>query len=144
MKETDLFQHISTVSEAKGIPIFVVGGYVRDHLLLKVHGKNIRAISTHEPSRVLEALQKDALAFVQDIEPEKEKITNKKATKIDIDFVVDGSGIAFALAFDEHMKEEGSLVVFEDFDTARYVLDNMEIEFAGARSETYDTASRKP
>jgi len=67
-----------------------------------------------------------------------------RGIKKDIDFVVDGSGIAFARAFDEHLKEEGSLVEFEQFDTARYVMEDFEVEFAGARKEAYDRDSRKP
>ncbi|PLX28671.1 tRNA nucleotidyltransferase [Candidatus Parcubacteria bacterium] len=77
-------------------------------------------------------------------------ITKKK----DIDFVVVGSGLEFAKKFDEIYDGEGSLVEFPDFDTARYVFTKeledgskeklLEIEFAGARSESYDSASRKP
>lgn len=76
-----------------------------------------------------------------------------KETK-DIDFVVIGSGVAFARAFSEASKEEGTLVEFESFDTARFVYtlthENgekdvlYEIEFAGARKEQYDVHSRKP
>lgn len=71
----------------------------------------------------------------------------------DIDFVVLGSGVDFARAFDEQMKQVGSLVEFPDFDTARYVFSHeengktmvdLEIEFAGARRERYQIASRKP
>lgn len=62
----------------------------------------------------------------------------------DVDFVVAGSGIAFAKKFDELNKHIGSLVLFEDFDTARYVMDDIEIEFAGARKEAYKKHSRKP
>jgi tRNA nucleotidyltransferase/poly(A) polymerase len=72
----------------------------------------------------------------------------------DIDFVVLGSGLEFAKAYDEYLEEAGSLVEFEDFDTARYVfvkedeegntISKKEVEFAGARSEEYDPASRKP
>lgn len=64
--------------------------------------------------------------------------------KTDIDFVVVGSGVAFAQAFDQQMKEVGSLVLFEAFDTARYIMDGYEIEFAGARKEAYERNSRKP
>ncbi|MDD2757788.1 MAG: HD domain-containing protein [Patescibacteria group bacterium] len=78
--------------------------------------------------------------------------------KKDIDFVVEGSGLAFAKEFDKAMKEAGSLVEFPDFDTARYILstqggpasgwgegdDTLVLEFAGARGESYDVKSRKP
>ena len=62
----------------------------------------------------------------------------------DLDFVVIGSGLKFAKKFDEAMKQAGSLVEFPDFDTARYVLPNLELEFAGARIESYNETSRKP
>lgn len=74
--------------------------------------------------------------------------------KKDIDFVVVGSGLDFARALDKELKEIGSLVEFPDFDMARYVFTEedeagnknklLEIEFAGARSEKYETNSRKP
>lgn len=76
-------------------------------------------------------------------------------SKKDIDFVVVGSGIEFARAFAEFLGEErGTLIEFEDFDTARFVYTEMredgskislfEIEFAGARKESYRSTSRKP
>jgi len=69
--------------------------------------------------------------------------------KKDIDCVVVGGGVEFAKKFDITMEKIGSLVEFPDFDTARYVLkdgeeDTIEVEFAGARSETYQSKSRKP
>lgn len=68
--------------------------------------------------------------------------------KKDWDFVISGSGLSFAKALDEKMKQAGSLVEFPDFDTARYILgegeEKIELEFAGARSETYEKKSRKP
>ena len=70
-----------------------------------------------------------------------------KKEKIDLDFVVEGGGLAFAKLFDAKMKRAGSLVEFPDFDTARYVFSEDEpivLEFAGARSEFYSKNSRKP
>lgn len=68
--------------------------------------------------------------------------------KKDIDFVVDGGGLDFAKKFDVLMKEEGSLVEFPDFDTARYIIGEGDgsviLEFAGARKESYLATSRKP
>lgn len=78
----------------------------------------------------------------------------KNKNKKDIDFVVIGSGLDFAHKLDEAFKEEGTLVEFPDFDTARYVFTKelkngkkeklLEIEFAGARTESYEKNSRKP
>lgn len=71
-----------------------------------------------------------------------------RVEKKDIDFVVVGSGLEFAKKLDKVLKEEGRLVEFPDFDTARYLIgegeEQIELEFAGARSESYRTDSRKP
>ncbi len=71
-----------------------------------------------------------------------------KDQKKDLDFVVVGSGLTFAKALDKEFKQAGSLVEFPDFDTARYILgegeEKLELEFAGARIESYDSKSRKP
>lgn len=81
--------------------------------------------------------------YVRDILLEKE-------TKKDIDCAVEGGGIVFAKAFDAFCKEEGSLIEFPDFDTARYIFpateaeSAVEVEFAGTRSESYQANSRKP
>ncbi len=83
----------------------------------------------------------------------RDELLGDKKTK-DIDFVVLGSGLEFANAFDKEVSRrwagsrltagKGSLVEFPDFDTARYVFSDIEVEFAGARSEKYDEKSRKP
>jgi len=105
-----IFKKITALSKKEGVPVYVVGGFVRDMLL----------------------------------------DFNKKIT--DLDFVVEGSGVEFAKNFDELMKNEGSLILFEDFDTARYLFVDrkdknkilIELEFAGARMEKYKKESRKP
>lgn len=110
MKIDIALQHIGSISEQTKLPVYLVGGAVRDQLL-------------------------------------------GKGFKKDLDFVVEGSGITFATAFSElFSEEEGRLVTFDDFDTARYIFLNrendneilLELEFAGARTEEYDPDSRKP
>jgi putative nucleotidyltransferase with HDIG domain len=104
-KLTPLFKKIAQFSKEENIPVYFVGGFVRDLLLGR---------------------------------------TQKK----DIDFVVEGSGLEFAKKVDELFEQKGSLVEFPDFDTARYVIvedeEMIELEFAGARSEKYESHSRKP
>lgn len=79
----------------------------------------------------------------------------KRENKKDIDFVVLGDGIVFAQAFAKLIPEEqGTLVEFPDFGTARFVFTEtledggkrvlFEIEFASARKESYRDNSRKP
>lgn len=100
-----IIKKINTLSKKEKLPVYAVGGFVRDYLL----GRD---------------------------------------QKKDVDFVVVGSGLEFAKKFDQYLQAAGSLVEFPDFDTARYVFENKQgnlvIEFAGARSENYDSNSRKP
>lgn len=118
-----IFKTVYKVAKKEKTDAYVVGGFVRDDLLGVRGGK-------------------------------------------DIDFVIVGSGLEFAREFDNAMNQEGSLVEFAEFDTARYIIGDrslkslpallckalqagevhtkIEIEFAGARSESYDETSRKP
>ncbi len=62
----------------------------------------------------------------------------------DIDFTCVGSGISLAQevakSFDQHVP----LSVFKNFGTAMLKLDDWEVEFVGARKESYRLESRKP
>ncbi len=123
MIEQEIFHNVSAVATDLNLKVYAVGGYVRDEIL------------------------------------------NPGAPKKDIDFVVVGSGLEFARAFTlklngtlepveaEDETKIGTLIEFEDFDTARFVftapegqevLGVKEIEFAGARREAYNPKSRKP
>jgi len=61
----------------------------------------------------------------------------------DIDIVVEGKGIELALAA---AKKAGNpkVAVFKSFGTAMFNFQGMEIEFVGARKESYNRDSRKP
>jgi len=112
-----LFEKVYQVSKKQDSNVYVVGGFVRDFLLNK-------------------------------------RRTTKNYKIKDVDFVVVGSGLEFAQVFDAESDKEGSLIEFPDFDTARYVFTReledgekeklLEVEFAGARSESYNEISRKP
>ncbi len=116
MTASEIFKKIDKVAKKEKVGVFVVGGFVRDFLI------------------------------------------GREQTK-DIDFVVVGSGLEFAKKFDEEFKKESltgiaegdagaSLVEFSEFDTARYVIgegdEQIILEFAGARNESYRANSRKP
>ncbi len=62
----------------------------------------------------------------------------------DIDFVVEGSGIELATRVAELLNRPGQLNVFKNFGTAMLRHDNWEMEFVGARKESYRSNSRKP
>lgn len=61
----------------------------------------------------------------------------------DIDIVVHGSGIELAEAAARHLGNL-HLSVFKNFGTAMFRYKGMEIEFVGARKESYRSDSRKP
>ena len=62
----------------------------------------------------------------------------------DIDVVVVGSGIAVAEALKRRLERKAHLSVFRNFGTAQVKCGNQEIEFVGARKESYSHDSRKP
>ena len=73
--------------------------------------------------------------FVRDI------ILNRERN--DIDILVIGSGVELA----EKVANELNVVdvsFFKNFGTAHFEYDNMNIEFVGARKESYDRKTRKP
>ena len=94
-----VFSIVSTAASSLGFPVYVVGGYVRDHLL----GKSCQ----------------------------------------DIDFVCVGSGIALAEKVGEALGDL-PVSVFKNFGTAMIRHGAYELEFVGARKESYTRDSRKP
>jgi poly(A) polymerase len=94
------FPQLSEVADELGMECYVVGGWVRDHLL-------------------------------------------KRATK-DVDVVVVGSGIDMATAFARKLGRRAHLSVFRSFGTAQVKWGDHEVEFVGARKESYRSDSRKP
>ena len=62
----------------------------------------------------------------------------------DIDVVTIGKGIELAELVHKKLGEHAHLSVFKNFGTAQVKLDDLEIEFVGARKESYDRNSRKP
>ncbi len=62
----------------------------------------------------------------------------------DIDVVVGGSGIQVANALRKKMGRKANISVFKNFGTAQVKYKGMEIEFVGARRESYSHDSRKP
>ena len=75
--------------------------------------------------------------FVRDL------ILNRNQPK-DIDFVCIGSGIELAERVATLHPEKPKIQVFKNFGTAMIKLKNLELEFVGARKESYRVDSRKP
>lgn len=94
-----LFHQLRDTAARLGLRCYVVGGYVRDHLL----GRPCK----------------------------------------DVDVVVEGKGIEMAKAFAKHTGSDG-FSYFENFGTAMVRHGDYEVEFVGARRESYRRESRKP
>ncbi|MBX7182349.1 MAG: CCA tRNA nucleotidyltransferase, partial [Bacteroidia bacterium] len=62
----------------------------------------------------------------------------------DLDIVCDGSGIALAERVAQLLEKPGKVNVFKNFGTAQLALDDWDVEFVGARKESYRADSRKP
>jgi poly(A) polymerase len=95
----DILETAGKLGEELNIPVFVVGGYVRDALL-------------NRPNK-------------------------------DIDIMVEGNGIDFAQKLSNRLKL-GKIVPYDKFGTALIPHPEIEIEIATARTETYESSSRKP
>jgi poly(A) polymerase len=67
----------------------------------------------------------------------------KRASK-DIDIVTIGPGIKLAEAVHKKLGEGSQLNTFKNFGTAQIKFKDLEVEFVGARKESYDRGSRKP
>lgn len=67
-----------------------------------------------------------------------------KRNSKDIDIVCLGSGIDLAHKVAEQFKPKPKVAFFKNFGTAHLKYNNLEIEFVGARKESYRKDSRKP
>src|SRR5690554_835801 len=68
----------------------------------------------------------------------------ERGVKKDIDIVAVGSGIDLALKVSELIPHHPKVQVFKNYGTAMLRYNDMDIEFVGARKESYRTDSRKP
>ena len=68
----------------------------------------------------------------------------KRAAPTDIDFVTEGSGIALAQSVAAAIDPETKVSVFKTYGTAMFRYQGLELEFVGARKESYNAESRNP
>lgn len=93
----------------------------------------------HKISKVADQMQVETFViggFVRDI------LLNRPSK--DIDVVTVGNGIELAKCFSKSLKQKPRVNVFKNFGTAMLKYKDMEIEFVGARKESYQRDSRKP
>lgn len=62
----------------------------------------------------------------------------------DIDFVTEGSGMDLAKSVAKAINPKLKVSVFKNYGTAMFRHDNLDLEFVGARKESYSEDSRKP
>lgn len=97
-----IFNVFSDVFTEENTQAYIVGGWVRDHLLSREYSGK------------------------------------------DIDIVVIGSGIELAKKCAKRLSPKIKVSYFKNFGTAMFKWEDREIEFVGARRESYDRGSRKP
>ena len=68
----------------------------------------------------------------------------KRGTPKDIDIVAIGSGIALAKKVASKLQGKPEISIFKNFGTAMIKHKDLELEFVGARKESYNRDSRKP
>jgi tRNA nucleotidyltransferase/poly(A) polymerase len=68
----------------------------------------------------------------------------QRPTPKDVDVVAIGSGIALAEAFAKKLGKQAKVTVFKSFGTAQVRYNDTDVEFVGARKESYRADSRKP
>ena len=68
----------------------------------------------------------------------------QRGTHKDIDVVAIGSGIELAKQVAENLPSNPTVQVFKTYGTAMLLYENIEIEFVGARKESYNENSRNP
>ena len=101
-------------------------------------------------SKLKEKIFKDIQAVADSVETETYVIGGyvrdlflERPSK-DIDIVTIGSGIDFATEVAKSLKPRPRVNVFKNFGTAMLKYNDLEIEFVGARKESYQRNSRKP
>lgn len=93
----------------------------------------------HKISDILDELAVEGYAIGGYV---RDKLLHKKSK--DIDIVVLGKGVDTAKEVAKRLKEARNLVVFKNFGTAMFHYKDTQIEFVGARKESYMRNSRKP
>lgn len=71
-------------------------------------------------------------------------ILMKRKAPTDIDFVTEGNGMDLAKAVATEINPKIKVAIFKNYGTAMFKYDDLDLEFVGARKESYSENSRKP
>ncbi len=126
-----IFRCISKTADELGLECYVVGGYVRD-LFLGRPSKDIDCVVVN-PAISSNAENNSADSQVANSLPQSNY--NKPAL---------GPGIQLAKALGKRLGRGANVSVFKNFGTAQVKWKGEEVEFVGARRESYSRNSRKP
>ena len=126
--DKDIFHLISETADELGLECYVIGGYVRD-LFLERPSNDIDVV-------VIKQTQ-------QTFSNSPSKGENQEASPLwgGLEGPV---GILMASAVQKKLGKKAHLSVFKNFGTAQLKYNHIEIEFVGARKESYSHDSRKP
>ena len=114
--DAHIFHLISETADELGLECYVIGGYVRD-LFLERPSNDIDVVVIPTPS---------------------------KSPKGESGHYGEPVGCFMAAAVQKKLGKKAHLAVFKNFGTAQLKWNGMEIEFVGARKESYSHDSRKP
>ena len=112
--DRDIFHQIGSAADELGLECYLVGGYVRDLFL-------------DRPSKDIDCVVVDRREAEEGASAEKE-----------------GPGIRLAKSLRKRLGKGSNVNIFRNFGTAQLKYHSQEIEFVGARRESYSRDSRKP
>ncbi len=116
--DQEIFHQISAAADSLGVECYVVGGYVRD-IFLERPSNDIDVVVVGKPH------------------PLAPSPTGEGETRVSV-------GIAVAKELKCMLGRRAHLSVFKNFGTAQVKMGDEEVEFVGARRESYSHDSRKP
>ena len=113
--DSPMFHRIGEIADEMGVECYVVGGYVRD-LFLERPSKDI-----------------DCVVVGTGVDSVSDTATR-----------IERPGIALAKQLARHLGRGANISIFRNFGTAQVKWKGQEVEFVGARRESYQRDSRKP
>ena len=125
-----MFQAIGEVADQLGLYCYAVGGYVRDLFL-------------ERPSKDIDCVVVDPRCATSTLTSTS---TNSQLSTFNsqLSTLNDGPGIRVAKALGKRLGRGAHVSVFRNFGTAQVKWKGQEVEFVGARRESYSHDSRKP